>query len=386
MASSTAGGRVRRASKKYQYDVCLSFAGEDRLYVSKVAEVLRENGIRVFYDNYERVKLWGKDLYAHLSDIYGNAARYCVLFISKHYARKLWSNHERSAAQDRAFREHHEYILPARFDDTRVPGLLRTIGYVNLRTTKPKELAKLIVEKVGTPPRSEYLPPVPDLLFKSYKDEFGDADLEEVYNTAAQFLETLQRTNAPERNAIVYLFMEGCTAAMPENIHINLNLLARLTGSTEAKLVRLFAGLRSLGFYSRVSNRGKDKRHIGQDRILSVEWHDMRIDSELSPERNATAVAWHMMNIKDFAHCEECAAAGLRRLDFSHLSTLLLNKEALDLQSGRRIRIGQELRKLHGIALESSESEKHTRHRAHTPANPSRKTATSERNQTRKQR
>ena len=34
----------------YKYDIALSFAGEDREYVEKVATLLKENGVRVFYD------------------------------------------------------------------------------------------------------------------------------------------------------------------------------------------------------------------------------------------------------------------------------------------------------------------------------------------------
>src|SRR5579863_9031281 len=94
--------KARRAAKQFLYDVCLSFAGEDRRYVGRDADVLRGAGIRVFYDRYEQVELWGKDLYAHLHDVYSAAARYCVLFVSANYARKVWTNHERAAAQERA--------------------------------------------------------------------------------------------------------------------------------------------------------------------------------------------------------------------------------------------------------------------------------------------
>ena len=51
---------ARQAPDDYRYDVCLSFAGEDRDYVNKVAEELRSAGVRVFYDLYEQVDLWGK--------------------------------------------------------------------------------------------------------------------------------------------------------------------------------------------------------------------------------------------------------------------------------------------------------------------------------------
>jgi len=35
---------------EYKYDVTLSFAGEDRVYVEKTAQILVDNGIKVFYD------------------------------------------------------------------------------------------------------------------------------------------------------------------------------------------------------------------------------------------------------------------------------------------------------------------------------------------------
>ena len=117
--------RARKAPTVFDYDVCLSFAGEDRPYVEAVADALRERGVRVFYDMYEQANLWGKDLYVHLADVYQNRARYCVLFVSRHYAKKVWTSHERQNAQARAIGGSKEYILPARFDRTEVPGLPR---------------------------------------------------------------------------------------------------------------------------------------------------------------------------------------------------------------------------------------------------------------------
>lgn len=38
----------------YEYDVALSFAGEDRKFVEDCAEILRSLNINVFYDNYEK--------------------------------------------------------------------------------------------------------------------------------------------------------------------------------------------------------------------------------------------------------------------------------------------------------------------------------------------
>ena len=115
---------------RLEFDVALSFAGEDRKYVERVANRLRTMELRVFYDKYESTDLWGKNLYDHLHTVYSARARFVVLFISKHYSAKLWPNHERQSAQERAFRERKEYILPVRFDTTRLPGLIGTVGYM----------------------------------------------------------------------------------------------------------------------------------------------------------------------------------------------------------------------------------------------------------------
>lgn len=134
---------------KPHYDVALSFAGEDREYVDQVAEQLRRNHVRVFYDRYEEASLWGKDLYVHLSDVYRSQAYFTIIFVSRHYAAKLWPSHERQSAQARALSEAREYILPARFDDTELPGLLNSIGYVDLARKSPAALVELILAKLA---------------------------------------------------------------------------------------------------------------------------------------------------------------------------------------------------------------------------------------------
>ncbi|MBI1928084.1 TIR domain-containing protein [Candidatus Poribacteria bacterium] len=132
-----------------KYDVALSFAGEDRRYADELANLLGSGGYKVFYDKYEQAKLWGKDLYAHLSSVYKDQAHYCVMFLSEHYARKLWTNHERQNAQARAFQENREYILPVRIDDTEIPGILPTVGYLDLRSMTIKDIYQALVEKLS---------------------------------------------------------------------------------------------------------------------------------------------------------------------------------------------------------------------------------------------
>ena len=127
--------------------IALSFAGENRAYVEEVATGLRAAGVKVFYDAFESAELWGKNLIDHLADIYANA-RYVVMFISREYVEKAWTTHERQHAQERALFAQEEYILPARFDDTDVPGMTKTVAFQDLRRTTPAQLVDLIIAKL----------------------------------------------------------------------------------------------------------------------------------------------------------------------------------------------------------------------------------------------
>ncbi|KQS92093.1 TIR domain-containing protein [Chryseobacterium sp. Leaf394] len=132
------------------YDIGLSFAGENRSYVETVALRLREKGIKVFYDSFEADSLWGKNLYQHLNEIYKTKCRFTIIFISEAYSKKNWTNHELKSAQARAFKENREYILPVRFDETLLPGLDETVGYLDARTHKPLDIAELAIKKLKT--------------------------------------------------------------------------------------------------------------------------------------------------------------------------------------------------------------------------------------------
>ena len=135
-----------------KYDVAFSFAGEDRQYVEEVANILKENGINIFYDKFEIIDLWGKDLGVHFDYVYRKSAKYCVPFISKYYKEKVWTNYEIKSAISKAIESNEEYILPARFDDTELPGIRPTIGYINLKNYTPSQFADLLRKKIQNEP------------------------------------------------------------------------------------------------------------------------------------------------------------------------------------------------------------------------------------------
>lgn len=134
--------------QEYEYDVTLSFAGEDRKHAEALASFLKNDGYKVFYDKYEWARLWGENLYDEFSAVYKDKARYCVMFVSEHYARKLWTNHERQSAQARAFQESEAYILPILLDDTEIPGILPTVGHLDLRSMSIEDVYSALLEKL----------------------------------------------------------------------------------------------------------------------------------------------------------------------------------------------------------------------------------------------
>ena len=139
----------------FQYDVALSFAGEQREYVKRVSECLDKLGISNFYDYNEKANLWGKNLTQYLQNVYFRDSRYFVPFITLEYLQKDWPQLEFKFALDRNMQEHapdfQQYVLPVYLCDFRsidVPGLPKSVGCVDGRKTSPAELAGLLAEKI----------------------------------------------------------------------------------------------------------------------------------------------------------------------------------------------------------------------------------------------
>lgn len=173
---------MNNLENQYKYDVAFSFAGAQREYVEQVNNTLKGYNISVFYDNDNNVELWGKNLYRYLDDLYSTKARYCVIFISKEYAERPWTIHESQAAQERSFRSYdsndfQEYILPVRFDDTVIPGIRLTTGYMDANRITPQELARYIANKVK-----------PDCVFDSGKETI-DTIYEFIVSVAINFID-----------------------------------------------------------------------------------------------------------------------------------------------------------------------------------------------------
>jgi hypothetical protein len=319
--------KLTKHLKKRDFDVALSYATEDEKFVKETAEHLQKKEIKVYFAPNATVDMWGKDMYAYLDDVYCNRAKFTVMFISKYYAKKLWTNHERQSAQERAFTENKEYILPVRFDDTKIPGIRSTTGYISLKKSTPLKLAELIAEKIGPVEKYNYFPRNIERFFQELKIS-NPKERERLTLSILYLHDSFSLMTEDERVVIGTATMNTCGAGYPDNIHLRLDYLARLIEKSEDDLVRLFGRINSLNFLTTIHDEDHshdDEQVIAENRkIVTIKFHPYFIykykDKEYDGGNSTIALyGYYKCLIKGF--CPNCRIAAFRRNDFSVLNS-----------------------------------------------------------------
>ena len=104
---------------KRRFKVALSFPGEKRRYVSRIAKGLtdRLGKNSIFYDKYFEAELAKPNLDVTLQKIYHEDSELIVIFICKEYEQKDWCGLEWRAIRDIIKERRDKDIMPMRFDD-----------------------------------------------------------------------------------------------------------------------------------------------------------------------------------------------------------------------------------------------------------------------------
>lgn len=116
------------------YDLAISFAGENRDVAEALAIALRKEGYAIFYDDFEKAELWGRDLSVELPLRY-NKSTFCIMLLSHYYLDKMWTILERQVIISKFLQlKGNDYILPVRLDgfSGEVPGISKLTGYINI--------------------------------------------------------------------------------------------------------------------------------------------------------------------------------------------------------------------------------------------------------------
>lgn len=322
-----------KRSKRFDFDVALSFADEDRSYVNEVATYLSKMDYRVFYDLHSLISSWGKDLYSYLDEIYRKKARYSVVFISKHYKKKLWTNHERKSAQARAFKENYEYILPVRFDNTEIPGILPTTVYIDGKSKSPKKLAEMIKQKIGYIPRELFFPTNINRLYKILNARNEDIKNLIDYLTHL-FFKSLTLMSKNERQLLTIIFFNSCSAGEPNNFHLNLDLLQRLTNLTKNQIIAIFQRLDCLDYKCKIYVR--KKLHTQKEALcqfqenIEIKYQPNFVlpkNKKIKSINNSTFIIWGILECMKNNLCQNCELNIFTLVNFAILSDLSFSEK-----------------------------------------------------------
>src|SRR5262249_20192807 len=85
----------RQTAVDYQWDIALSFAGENRELAEYLDAKLTVLDVPVFYDANFEANYLGKTWSAQFKKIFGEKSRYVVCILDRHHSDKLWRPFER---------------------------------------------------------------------------------------------------------------------------------------------------------------------------------------------------------------------------------------------------------------------------------------------------
>lgn len=108
----------------FEYDLAVSFAGENRDLVEAFVSQMIEFDANVFYDRHFEANFLGKAWAAEFKRIFVEDSRLVVCFLDHHHAEKIWPTFERECFAPRV---EDEAVVPVVLDDTVFPGLPKDI-------------------------------------------------------------------------------------------------------------------------------------------------------------------------------------------------------------------------------------------------------------------
>jgi hypothetical protein len=147
---------------EYEYDVALSFAGEDRPFAERLYDHLSDADVAVFYDQAEQHRILAADVEEYLGPIYRSRARFVVAVLGERYGEKRWTIFESEQFKDRIERGEvipiwSTKIPPSAFDATRAIGGMQFDPDEDL-DLQARSSAKLITAKLDDAAQAERLP------------------------------------------------------------------------------------------------------------------------------------------------------------------------------------------------------------------------------------
>jgi hypothetical protein len=134
-----------------RFAIALSFPGERRGFVHKVAIALRSafDEQRIFYDKFHQEELSRPNFDLALQRIYAEDADLVVVFVCAEYEEKEWCGVEWRVIRDlmKSHSRRDEDVMFLRFDDKPLEGLLSIDGYLDISQKSSRKVADSVIKR-----------------------------------------------------------------------------------------------------------------------------------------------------------------------------------------------------------------------------------------------
>lgn len=110
----------REGAVDYEFDVAISFAGENRDLAKFIVDKLNELDISTFYDKHYEDNYLGGPWATLFRETFNEKSRLVVALLDKHHFEKVWPTFERDCFDNRVTKAE---VIPVRLDDTVFPGI-----------------------------------------------------------------------------------------------------------------------------------------------------------------------------------------------------------------------------------------------------------------------
>jgi len=151
-------------SKPKRFRIAISFAGEKRDFVSKVAAILAERFGRdkILYDKYHNAEFSRGDLAFYLPDLYEKESDLIVAVLCPDYENKEWCGLEWNAIFGLLKQRKIGEVMLARFGRVEGKGLRNLAGYTDLDDLRPEQAVNEFLERLAVnenKPKDHYTKP-----------------------------------------------------------------------------------------------------------------------------------------------------------------------------------------------------------------------------------
>jgi hypothetical protein len=135
----------------YRFQVALSFPGEYRDRVERIAHLLAEKlgQERVLYDSWYRAEFARPNLDTYLPLLYYKQSRLLVFFLCKNHADREWTGLEWRAGRDLLKRREDDRLMLLRLDASDIPGLYSIDGYIDIAQLPDDTVASEIMKRLN---------------------------------------------------------------------------------------------------------------------------------------------------------------------------------------------------------------------------------------------